>query len=361
MLLRSAGISLDTVVDALEHLSLLYEPGLQNAHANNTAVSKSNQAIDVKPLVAQASWGGVLELTARLTQRYEDLPVTASDKEMGLSMRAQTAIRLLKVLDELGEYLTFLQFAFKVLALEDMDVVACVVSIATFRLPTILAFSTGDSLPLRILDTYCICRATSPPSRVIVQALLDIFAHLQVQGRIQEYLKHEIVLWDQTFTVMACSPLSDLQIDGAQPCASLLEDLEGVVSQSQVLEAGTIDRVLAMLSARLGELKDFSCLDKAALRVLFQRARFCIANHSVPLWLADQLGEPGNQAFVGSFSVLILCGGLSTEIFSAAGGKAYETAIHAGAVHAAQVATMILGVMVDVVTNELLTEVSFRI
>jgi len=361
MLLRSAGIPSEIGIEAFEHLSASYESGLQTILANDNDLSKPTQAIDAKALVAQASWGGVLEVTTHMMQRYENSTVNVSDKDVGLSMRPKLAIYLLRTLDDLGEYHTLLQFALKVLALEDMDVISCIVSIARFRLLTILALSDGASLPLRILDTYCICRATSPPSRVIVQALLEIFTHLQVQGRIQEYLQHEIVLWDQTFAVMACSPLSDLQTDVIQSSASLLDDLEGIVSQAQVLEVDTVERVLAMLSARLLELQTFSCLDRAALRVVFQRVRVYNANHLVLPWLADQFKKPGHRSCAGAVSVLISCGGISTQIFIAAGAKAYEAAVHASAAHAATVATTVLGVLVDVVTNDVLFEVSFPI
>ena len=358
MLLRSAGISTDTDVDALEYSSLLWESGLQRAHASNSDGSKHSQACDVKPLLGQASWGEVLELTAYLIQRYEDLPVTACNKHRSSSVRPQMAIYLLRTLDDLGDYHTLLQFALKVVALEDMDVVACVASIARFRLPILMASSGGEKLPLRILDTYCICRTISPPSRVIVQALLEIFTNLQVQGRIQEYLKHEIVLWDQTFAVMACSPLSDFQADGLQPCASLLDDLEGVVSQAQVVEIDTSERILAMLSARMIELKEFSCLDKVALRVLFQRVHICSADHLILPWLADQLRKPEHLSCAEAFSVLLLCDGISTTLFTAAAARAYEAAVQAGTNCAMQVANTVVSVMVDVITNNVLLEVS---
>jgi len=360
MLLRNAGISSEMRIEASGNLAVSYESGLQTILANNHDLGKPDQALDAKSLVAQASWGGVLEVTAHLIQRYEKLSVNASDKDVGLGMRAQMAIYLLKTLDDLGEYHTLLQFALKVLALEDMDTIACIVSIARFRLPTILALSDGASLPLCALDTYCICRATSPPSRVIVQTLLEIFTHLQVQGRIQEYLQHEIVLWDQTFAVMACSPLSDLQTDGIQPSAGLLDDLEGIINQAHILEADIVESVLAMLSARLLELKRFSCLDKAALRVLFQRGRICNADDLVLPWLADQLGKPEHQSWAEAVSVLISCGGISTQIFIAAGATAYEAAVHASAAYGAQAANTILGVMIDVGTSDVSFEVSLQ-
>jgi hypothetical protein len=361
MLLRSAGISSDTGAEALKRLSEHYGYKLQRILANDSDVSKPKETINSDPSLAQPSWGGVFELTAHLIRKYEESSVIASDKATGLSMRPQMAICLLEMLDDLGEYHTLLDFALKVLALEDMDVTACVISIARCRLPTILALSGGESLPLRVLDTYCICRATSPPSRIVVQALLEIFTHLQVQGRIQEYLKHEIVLWDQTFAVMACSPLSDIQVDGSQSSASLLDDLEGVVSQAQIPESDTVERVFAMLSARSSELEDFSCVDKGRLHVLFQRVRICNAGSVVQPWLIDQLKDSEHQSCVRAISVLISCGGISTEVFSAASAKAYEAAVHAGTTCAVQIATTILSLMVDVITNDVLFEVSLTL
>jgi len=358
MLVRGAGISLDTDIDALQFSSLLWESGLQRIHASDVNGSNPKQAFDVKSLLDQASWGDVLEMTAHLTQRYENLPMTAYKEEVLTSINPQMAIYLLRTLDDLGEYHTLLQFALRVLALEDMDVVACVASIATFRISTILALSDGKALPLRLLDTYCICRATSPPSRVIVQPLLDIFTHLQIQGRIQEYLEHEIVLWEQTFAVMACSPLSDFQTDRTQPCATLLDDLENVVSQAQVVELDTVERILAMLSFRMLELKNFTCLDKVALRVLFQRVHIHNADHLVLPWLADRISKPEHQSRVEAVSVLILCGGISVEIFTAAAAQSYETAVHASPACAVQVANTVLSVMVDVMTDNVLLQAS---
>jgi hypothetical protein len=285
MLLLSSGMSFDSDTKALQRLQSACEVKIKGITDGFADVDSNKRDLDFSGL----SCGSVFTLASALVNLASKPPVYGAEEDSHLHFGTGVIMFILQTLTRLEDFRALVGYCHTVVKLENMHLIVCVTAILGEQLDVVLAIPTGADLPRLVLDRYCICRASCPPSRMVVEPLLEIFTRMNVQGQIIVYLKHEMILWEQTFAVMACSPLSDFQPETARPTSSLLDELEYIVAQNPILDEQSIKHLLAAVSPRLGELEYITCIDKAALAALCSRVKTPLVDQVTRAWLQDQL------------------------------------------------------------------------
>jgi hypothetical protein len=348
MLLLSSGVPLDDDATALQRLQSACNFQVKAILGGCTKeLDQEQSALNYTGL----SCGSVFTLAAHLVNLARKLPTCGLDADNRTRVKIGVVMFTMQILSVLNDIRTLVDYCHTVVKLDNMDLLVCVTAIVNAHLDVILAIPRGPTLLRIILDQYCICRASSPPSRMVIEPLLDIFKGLNVHGRIIEYLEHELVLWDQTYAVMACSPLSDFQPDTATQGTSLMDELEYVIVQNPVLDEQSTNYLLTSLSSRLEEVDKLSILDQAALKVMFNRVRTPFVTRITRDWLHNQMTTNAKAMSDAVLLRLVQVGCLSTDIIDSAVSSAYEK-LHAHDTDAAaHMASTILATMVCLSTS----------
>lgn len=358
MLIRSAGISCSKETERVEEVKHLCRTEFKviGKPLNKFTTSKEDQ---VELEVEDLSCSSIFDLTSWLSNEG-DITVAHIEPldDLQVNTLARRAVFILNVTDQLGDYCALIDFCHQAIAVKHVDVLACIADILWRNFNCLMSITASINLPRLVLDKYCLLRATSPPSRLVVDPLLATFRLLHTKGRILEYLEHEVVLWNQNLTITASSPLSDFQVETPQTGANLVEDLENIVASSPVLDESCVQRVFSTLTAHWDVL-ELAKGNEVGIMILMSHLEQAYTQDQAREWLQNMLLTESLLNGVQNIPTLIRIGCFTIETFVTAASKVYKVATVQDPARAATLKIVVLRAMTSIIGQDRVNEVCY--
>lgn len=352
MLIRSAGLSTTKETEALKRIKSWYEAKFE-AMVRPFSKGKTSHDSPIEREYKDLSCSATFVLTSWLCRQCNTtLAIDEAPDDLQTNILSRKAVFVLESIDALGDYCTLADFCHNAIKIRHVDVLACVADMLCKNRASIMSMTAGVPLPRKVLDQYCLWRATSPPSRLVVDPLLMVFQAMHTKGRIIEYLEHEVVLWNQNLAMTASSPLSDFQVEPPRSSSSLLEELESIIASNPVMDETCAQRLLSSLSTYWPYMHELPRKEEISISILLSHLKKACPEQFMREWLRNMLLTQSLLDGGQTVATLIKIGAITMEIFVVSATNAHRTIQAEDPVRADVIATMSLRAMISIIERQ---------